>query len=170
MPQLLLIRHAKAEAPTDVASDHERALTLAGRGAATALGAELRDAGLVPDVLLVSSALRTQQTWKLMSSALETSDVRTTEDLYETHVAGVLEILAALEGEPGIVAVVGHEPTMSATAAYLAGSDSDTPSLQRIAQGLPTGTAAVLEFEGAWADLAQRSAVLTGIYATRALY
>lgn len=170
MPKLLLIRHSKAEAPTDATKDHERALTLDGRSAATALGAALKDASVVPDVALVSSSLRTQQTWKLMSAACDTADVRSTEDLYETHVAGVLEVLNALEGEPAIVAVVSHEPTMSATAAHLAGPRSDTKALKRVAQGLPTGTAALLEFDGSWAELGEREATLTHIYSTRALY
>ncbi|WP_061966107.1 SixA phosphatase family protein [Demequina aurantiaca] len=170
MPTLLLVRHAKAEPPSDNLSDHDRSLTLPGRTSATELGEVLREAGLVPDVVLVSSAVRTQQTWKLMSSSLETADVRVEEELYETHVGGVQELLAALEGEPNIVAVIGHEPTMSATAAHFAGPDSDTPSLQRIAQGLPTGNAASLVFEGTWASLDTSDANLNGIYATRALY
>lgn len=170
MPTLLLIRHAKAEPPTDTIGDHERSLTLAGRTSATELGNVLKEAGLVPDVVLVSSSVRTQQTWKLMKPALGTADVRVEEELYETHVGGVHELLTALEGNPGIVAIFGHEPTMSATAAYYAGPESDTPSMQRISQGLPTGNAATLVFDGTWTDLEQHTAVLNGIYATRALY
>lgn len=170
MPTLILIRHAKAEPPSDTTGDFERSLTLPGRTSATELGVVLKDAGLVPDVVLVSAAVRTQQTWKLMRPALETADVRVEEELYETNVAGVHELLAALEGEPGTVAVIGHEPTMSATAAYYAGPESDTPSMQRISQGIPTGNAATLVFEGSWATLDQHTANLNGIYATRALY
>lgn len=170
MPTLILIRHAKAEPPSGTMSDHDRALTLAGRTSAAELGAVLLEAGLAPDVVLVSSAVRTQQTWKLMQGDLAGADVHVEDELYETHVGGVHELLAALEGEPSIVAIIGHEPTMSATAAFYAGPDSDTPSMQRISQGLPTGNAATLTFEGAWADLEQHTATLNGIYATRALY
>jgi len=170
MPTLILIRHAKAEAPSDTTGDRDRPLTLEGRTSATQLGVTLKEAGLIPDVVLVSSALRTQQTWKLMHPALATSDVRFEDELYETNVAGVRELLVALDGEPGIVAVIGHEPTMSATAAHFAGPDSDTPSMQRIAQGLPTGNAVTLTFDGPWSALEQHVANLNGIYATRALF
>ncbi|GMA37384.1 hypothetical protein [Demequina litorisediminis] len=63
--------------------------------------------------------------------------------------------------------MVGHEPTSSAAAAYLAGTGSDTPALKFIAHGLRTATAAVLTFEGSWADLASNSAVLTMVVSGR---
>lgn len=170
MSKLLLIRHAKAEAGADTMSDHDRALTLAGRSAASELAAELSNAGLAPTVVLVSSAVRTQQTWKLMAATLGSADVRVSEDLYETDVDGLLAVVNALEGDAGIVAVVGHEPTMSAAAAFLAGSDSDTASLQRVSHGIPTGNAALLEFTGPWSALGARTATLTGIYSSKALY
>jgi phosphohistidine phosphatase len=170
MPKILLVRHAKAEAPSDTLSDHDRALTLAGRSAASELAVGLAKADLVPTVVLVSSAVRALQTWKLMASALEGAEVRVCEDLYETDVDGLLAEVNAVEGDSGIVAVIGHEPTMSAAAAFLAGSASDTTSLQRVAHGLPTGNAALLEFDGAWSDLGQRGAKLTAIYSSQALY
>lgn len=170
MSKLLLIRHAKAEAPADTLSDHDRALTLAGRAAASELATVLANAGLVPTVVLVSSAVRTQQTWKLMASTLGKADVHVLEDLYETDVEGVLEHVNAVAEDSAVVAVLGHEPTMSATAAHLCGPDSSTTSLQRVAHGLPTGTAALLEFDGAWSSLGQRGAKLTDIYSAQALY
>lgn len=170
MSKLLLIRHAKAEAPADTLSDHDRALTLAGRSAAAELATELANADLKPTVVLVSSAVRAQQTWKLMASTLGSADVRVIEDLYETDVEGLVAQVNAVEGDSGIVAVVGHEPTMSATAAFLAGTDSDTASLQRVAHGIPTGNAALLELEGSWSALGARGAKLTGIYSSKALY
>ncbi|WP_430866903.1 SixA phosphatase family protein [Demequina aurantiaca] len=170
MPTLVLIRHAKAEPPSDTSGDHDRSLTLKGRTSAAELADVLKEAGLVPDVVLVSSALRTQLTWKLMQPTLGTTDVRVEEELYETNVAGIRDLLVALEGEPGVVAIIGHEPTVSATAAHFAGPTSDTGALKRVAHGLPTGNAAVLEFQGPWSELDQHAANLTAIYSTQALY
>ncbi len=166
MPTLILARHAKAEAPAPGLSDSDRALELIGRKASTHLGEVIAAAGITPTHALVSPALRTQQTWKLMSAAFGDCSVETVEDLYETHVQGVLEVLHGLTDADTVV-VVGHEPTSSAVAAHLAGAGSDRGALQRVALGLPTGTAAVLEIDGAWADLGARTGRLTAVLTGR---
>jgi len=167
MTRLVLVRHAKAEAPRPGLDDHDRALTLDGRSSATALGTALADAGVELGRVLVSSAVRTQQTWRLMQSAFPHADAVTEPSLYETHVGGVIDLLRGLDS-PNAIAIVGHEPTVSAAAAWLAGPGSDTKALQRIAHGLPTGTAALMDFEGPLTGLDQHSAVLTAVCATHA--
>lgn len=142
-------------------ADHERALTLAGRNSATQLGHALVAAGITPDVALVSSAVRAQQTWQLMAPAFGEVNVMVSHEIYETDDEGLHELVREAPAGTDTLVVVGHEPTISAAAASLAGHGSDTKSLQRVALGFPTGTAAVLEFEGSWADLGARSAQLT---------
>lgn len=137
-----------------------------GRKASAKLGEEIAAAGLKPEVALVSPAVRTQQTWKLASPALPDTQARTVDSLYETDVEGVLEVIADL-GDVETALVMGHEPTSSATVAFLAGPGSDTDALKRNALGLQTGTAAVLEFDGSWSDLGSRTARLTSIVSGR---
>ena len=62
--RLIVMRHAKAEpfAP----SDHARPLTYRGIASARDVGDHLRDGGLAPDYAIVSSALRTRQTWEAL--------------------------------------------------------------------------------------------------------
>jgi len=162
MTRLVLVRHAKAEAPRPGLDDHDRALTLEGRSSAQALARALADAGVAIDVALVSSAVRTQQTWKLMEPTFPEAELDVVPFLYETHVAGIVALLHGQEVD-GTVAVVGHEPTISAAAAWLAGPGSDTKALQRIAHGLPTGTAALIDFDGPLVGLTQHGAVLTAV-------
>ena len=166
MPTLILARHAKAEAPAPGLQDMDRALALIGRKAATKLGEVIARAGIRPDLALVSSAVRTQQTWKLMAPAFAPAEERFLEDLYETNVAGVLDVLREA-GDADTVVVVGHEPTSSAVAAYLAGSGSDKTALQRVAHGLPTGTAAVLEIDVPWAQVDSRCGRLLHVLSGR---
>jgi len=167
MTRIVLVRHAKAEAPRPGLDDHDRALTLEGRTSAGALGTTLADGGVDISVALVSSGVRALQTWKLIEPHYPNAEVLVQEVLYETNVGGVHAALRALETD-GVVAVVGHEPTISATAAWLAGPGSDTAALRRVSQGLPTGTAALLDFEGSFADLEPHSAVLTAIRSSHA--
>ncbi len=170
MRHIYLVRHAKAEAPGLGKSDHDRALTLAGRSSASQLAAALAERGATIDLALVSSSTRTQQTWKLMAGAFSDSETQVVAALYETHEQGIVAKLAALADRVSSVAVIGHEPTISATASWLAGPGSDTDALKRVSLGMSTGTAAVLEFDGDWADLESRTTRLTGVVASKALF
>ena len=77
-----MVRHAKAE-PFG-ASDHERRLTDRGRAAAREAGEHLRLAGLEPDVVLVSSATRTRETWAELAHALDAEPEVTLDDAWFT--------------------------------------------------------------------------------------
>ena len=68
---LVVIRHAKAEQTG--ANDYERDLTGRGRADATAAGAWLAGAGVVPDQALVSAAPRAAQTWEALASGADWS-------------------------------------------------------------------------------------------------
>ncbi|MFW7414986.1 SixA phosphatase family protein [Demequina sp. SO4-18] len=166
MPTLIIARHAKAEAPAPGLQDMDRTLALIGRKASTKLGEEIAAAGLKPELALVSPATRTQQTWKLMSASLEGCESRAVDDLYDTDTEGLVGVVNSIEGVDTAI-LVGHEPTSSAACAFLAGHGSDTGALKRIAHGLPTGTAAVLEFDGSWAELGSRQARLTVVLSGR---
>ena len=167
MTRLVLVRHAKAEAPQPGLDDHDRALTLEGRTSAQALAEALTDAGVEISLALVSSANRTKQTWKLMAPAFPDAESVTVPELYETHVGGLANVLRGIDHD-GTIAVIGHEPTISASAAWFAAPGSETKALQRIAHGLPTGTAALLDYDGLLSELGQRTAVLTAICSSHA--
>lgn len=154
--RLVLVRHAKAD-PADRGGpgDHGRALTDRGRRQAAATGALLDAAGLgAVDLVLVSSAVRAQQTWAGMASVLRAGAVAVEDGLYETSPQALVHRLAAAGDDVAALVVVGHEPVVGATAAALAGEGSDGAALARVRAGAATGSASVLELDGAWGDLA----------------
>ena len=164
--RLVLLRHAKAEPGKGVIPDDRRPLALNGRKQASRIGMALTAAGLRPQVALVSSALRTRQTWDLASSHLDGSadaalDVR--DELYEASVRDVLGLLREVEASARTVLVVGHEPTMAATAAYLAGDGSDAAAVAQVRVGVPTATYAVLESAEPWAEWGRDGARLVHV-------
>ena len=69
MRQLLLLRHAKSSWDDPRLSDHARPLNARGRRAAMGMGLAMRELGLAPDIVLVSSARRTLQTLEAISDA-----------------------------------------------------------------------------------------------------
>ena len=164
--QLVLLRHAKAEA-AGALDDAMRPLALPGRKQAAEVGAGLKAAGVRPDLVLVSSSVRTRQTWDLVRAGLDVpADVaRVSEAVYDAGVRSLLALLREVEEQAGTVLVVGHEPTVSQLAAALAGPGSDDAAVARVRVGVPTAAYSVLEITTPWADLVPDGARLTSVVA-----
>jgi phosphohistidine phosphatase len=120
MKILLLLRHAKAiREPVD--DDAARPLAPEGEDAAARVGRFLAAAGVVPDALLASPALRARDTLERVAAAAGWEGPRQERPLYETTPAGVLACLRELPGSVDVAVAVGHEPTWSDTASRLIG-------------------------------------------------
>ena len=158
MRRLLLLRHAKSSWSDAGVRDHDRPLNARGRAAAPRVGSHLRDAGLVPDLVLCSSARRTCET--VAGLALpDTVAVEVTRDLYLADPDAVLDLVAAVDDAVATLMVVGHNPTMHEVAFALAG-DGDAETRARLAAKYPTGALAVLTIAGPWAAIAPGAAAL----------
>jgi phosphohistidine phosphatase len=148
MHQLILLRHAKAVRGTAELPDHDRALTPEGRRTAAAMGAAMRGLGLMPDVILVSSALRTQETLDALEPwELDRPNIETIPGLYMASHLQIRDMLRELPETMRCVLVIGHNPGIHELAQLLAGksgSQSAKPELARLAQDYPT--AALTEF------------------------
>lgn len=145
--RLLLLRHAKAE-PAHGVADEQRPLTLEGRQRASAVGPALVEAGLVPEVVLCSPAVRTRQTWELVRAGLSAQPrVEHRDSLYGGSPGALLDEVRAVSDDVETVLVVGHEPIMSRTAAVLAGPGSDETAVARVRTGVPTASWSVLEWD-----------------------
>lgn len=143
--------------------DHARRLTDRGLADAAVLAEALARTGIEVDVAYVSDAPRARQTWDAIARGADVPDVRVLPELYR---AGIGEDMALLRGTPPgatTVAVVGHNPTVSGLAAHLAGAGSRREAVDDLSFGLSTGTAAVLEYDGEWADLGEGTARLRAV-------
>jgi len=163
MHQLILLRHAKAARETNGVSDHDRPLTADGRRAAGAVGQAMRRAGLSPDVVLVSSALRTQQTLQALEDANVWDERPNIDTLPVLYMAAPNQIRDALRDLPETVRsalVVGHNPGLHEIAVDLAGPASVKPELSRLAEGFPTAALAEFLVTTAWHKLSPGAAAL----------
>ncbi|QFT64603.1 histidine phosphatase family protein [Roseivivax sp. THAF30] len=144
MRRLILMRHAKSDWHQGL-EDHERPLNKRGRASCTALAAWLRETGLTPDAALLSSSMRTVETFGRLDLDCE---VRTTRALY---LAEPDEIVAELREETAeTVLLIGHNPGIGITAGDLV---AEAPSHSRFAD-YPTGATLVAEFDiDAWSEL-----------------
>jgi phosphohistidine phosphatase len=163
MHQLILLRHAKAARETAETSDHDRPLTAEGRRAAGAVGQAMRKAGLSPDVVLVSSALRTQETLDALETAAvweERPNIDTLPGLYMATHTQIRDYLRDLPETVRSALVVGHNPGIQELAQILAGPATGRPELARLADGYPPAALSEFLVTTPWRKLGQGTAAL----------
>lgn len=116
--QLVLLRHAKSSWADEDLADRDRPLNARGRGAASLVGAYLREAGWHPDLVLCSSARRTCQTLELLGVAAGT-DVVIEDRLYGAASGELLGRLHMVPAAVMSVLLIGHNPGVEELAAVL---------------------------------------------------
>lgn len=150
MTRLVLIRHAKTEhvGPAGM-GDHGRRLLPRGEADGLAAGQWLVEQGLIPDLVLCSSAVRAAQTWDAMiAGAGELSDVEVWREpgIYEASPEALLQVLSEVPDGALTVAMVGHAPGIPALVADLVDPEqADEEILDAFNAGYPTMAIAVLE-------------------------
>ncbi|MEV4507705.1 histidine phosphatase family protein [Dactylosporangium sp. NPDC049525] len=140
---LILLRHAKSVDPDPYPTDLERPLSPRGRRDAAAAGEWLREQGLLPDLVLCSTAVRTRET--LEGLAL-TAPVVFEHRLYLGPADDTLDLLRNGAPDVSTLLVIGHNPTLSMLSDLL-----DADALPD--EGLATSGIAVHTVPGAWRDL-----------------
>jgi len=108
MRQLILLRHAKAAADSDTGEDFDRPLAARGREDAPVVAQALAAEGADPQVVLVSDARRTWETWELVKAAFPKAEVRFLKSLYLCP-AETLVIEADKAGAERVM-IVAHNP------------------------------------------------------------
>ena len=165
--RLVVMRHAKAESWGE--SDQGRTLEPRGHGDAAAAGRWLAELGFVPDHVLVSTAVRTRETWEAVAPAagweLE-PDFDT--GLYAAGPEAALDLIREVPPEATSVLVIGHNPTIAYLAQLLDDGAGDSEAAERMATGFPTSALAVLAVDGPWAELELAGASLVGFHVGRA--
>lgn len=126
--EVLLLRHAEAgEAdPQRWPDDSDRPITAEGREKQAAMARSLRKAGLGFDHLVTSPLLRARETADVVAEVFEYRDEPVVSDALKPGAAAeaMIHLLAKFPPDSR-VALVGHEPHLSRTAAALIGRSGD---------------------------------------------
>jgi phosphohistidine phosphatase len=168
MRRLILMRHAKAHRD-DPAGDRARALTELGRADARRAGAWLAQEALEPDLALVSDARRTRETMeRIMPALARPPHLRIDPKLYLAEPPALLRAIRAAPAEARTVLLVAHNPGVGELALALTGA-GDAQNAARLAHSFPTGSMAVLTFDGEWARTRELGARLERFVTARDL-
>jgi phosphohistidine phosphatase len=150
MKRLTLVRHANAEWKDASIPDFDRPLNKRGIGEAEAIGKLLMEHVLVPDLILASTARRTQQTSEIIARmlGLPARRVKSAEPLYLARAEVILSLAQATGPKVEHLAIVGHNPGISELARLIGPADATLADLS-------TGCACTLTFTvPSWAELA----------------
>ncbi len=153
MKTLLVMRHAKSDWGRGGSSDHDRPLAARGIKAARRMGRFLSESGIVPDLIVSSTAARALQTAELASEAGDWScAIATSADFYGGDVERVVEAVLAVDPEIDRLLITGHEPTWSSLVSWLMGGGCVR---------MPTAAVARLDLPvGGWAQIGAGSCEL----------
>jgi phosphohistidine phosphatase len=115
----------------------------------------------VPDLVLVSTAVRARQTWDIVCGGMKAAPQPLVADLPQLYGAGpsqLLQIIHAVDTEdPRRLLVVGHNPGLHELALALIGS-GDAAGRKAIAENLPTSGMTVIDFATEdWSNVSFRS-------------
>ena len=157
------MRHAKAQ--SFGSDDHDRELTDRGRRDAAEAGAWASSQDLLPDHVLVSSAARTQETWREFAQAASCEVTPEISDaLYAAGPESALEVLRAAPVEVRTLMFIGHNPTAGYLAQLLDDGDGDQVAFAQLSGGFPTAALAVLGHSTTWPDLGAARARLQAFH------
>lgn len=153
MHQLFLLRHAKAEPEARGVLDHDRALTARGRQEASKIAQAMRNAGLTPEVVLVSTATRTKQTLAELENAPVWDEWPNIDELPQLYMATLPQLLGTVRDLPETVRsalIIGHNPGLHELALRLAGGAKADAQGAQLAEGYPTATLSEFLITGRW--------------------
>lgn len=110
MDRLILFRHGKAENESESGDDFDRRLAPRGVRESAEMGETLARLGMSPDLALVSTAARAQETWAAAEPAFRGTALRLEPELYNAD-SGAVRQAAELAGRNvKTLMVVGHNP------------------------------------------------------------
>lgn len=124
----------------------------------------MRSKGLVPQIVLVSTARRTMETLERLQPWDEPPAVDANDALYLAPASRMLELLRDLKETIRTVLLIGHNPGLQELAMWLAGPHAKSGGRKRVrqlARSYPTGTLAEFTLDCPWSEISKGSGKLT---------
>jgi phosphohistidine phosphatase len=149
---ILMLRHGKSDWHAAFSSDHERPLAPRGRRASRLMGRWIQRAGLTPDLVLTSDAVRARTTVEIAAeSGAWNSPIRLEPGFYGGSADTLIAALRGLDESTRKVLLAGHYPTWPRAVARLTGGGQAR---------FPTAALAAISYAGAWRNLTAGSCEL----------
>lgn len=152
MKKLYIIRHAKSSWSDAALNDFERPLNKRGKANAPIMGKRLKKKGIMPDIIISSTAKRAKSTAEMIVKEIGyEKKVLFNENIYEASVDEFRKILTALDDKQSTVFLVGHNPELNMLVDYYV----------KFYENIPTCGVVEIEFDcERWAEIEPKNAKL----------
>lgn len=120
MKQVILMRHAKSDWNNRALTDHQRPLNGRGKRDAPVLGTEIVKYGIIPEVILVSDAQRTKETWELLHKNFPNAKTVFLSELYHASANTLVNTIKTTDNLVDTLMIIAHNPGMTNVFSYLA--------------------------------------------------
>jgi len=164
---IYLARHAKSAWDTDASTDFDRPLSHRGERNAKLMANTLKKRGWIPDRIISSPSMRTQQTCQFYCDGFGFSDeeikdkVVWNKDVYAAYMVTLLQCITSLPESLGSVMLIGHNPSMEDLLDHLCGDTSAYK--QNNGKLFTTGNVAKLTIDILWKDIVMSEVTLDEI-------
>ena len=131
MARITLIRHGKTEIHTIDREDFDRSLTLRGQQNSSTVGLFLRQHKMLPQVVLVSPAARTRETYEHMKVYFpDEIIVKFCDQLYEASANTLFQTIVENCSDVSNVAIIGHNPSLVVLLNHMVGDSCSEQNLR----------------------------------------
>ena len=155
MKHVFFLRHGKSGWENPDLNDFQRPLTERGRHDVPIIGQYMAEKGYIPDKVMCSTAVRTQETWELLEPTLpdQERELRYSNRLYLAVPEQVINQVLATDDSCNDLLVIGHNPGMQQASMDFSNSRSNS-HFRRIEDVFPSAGLAVLRFDRqSWSDI-----------------
>ncbi len=169
MKTLYLLRHAKSDWGDSSLKDFDRPLDDRGWSAAKAMGREMRERDMAPDLVLVSPAARTKETLARAEEGFG-EKFKAMEDraIYLAETETLVDLIRGAPSSAARLLIVGHNPGMHELVIAL--SNGPAELREEAAHKFPTAALAEISFDvDDWKDVAPGSGRLRSFLKPRDL-
>jgi phosphohistidine phosphatase len=148
---LILQRHAKSDWPVGVA-DLERPLSTRGVRDAPAAARWVEDNCPPVDLIIVSPAQRTRQTYDLIVAEWGRESMTIVDPrVYEARVSDLIDVVHDISDDIGTAMIIGHNPGLEMLAAEWP-QTADRSASDQLATKFSTSAIATISMSGSWTD------------------
>lgn len=168
MSELMLVRHAKSDWHTHK-TDFERPLNKRGSNEALRMGEFLVQQDLVPDLMVVSAAVRARETAKQfqVSMSIPEKKIIFDKELYLADLDTLLEIIGLYAKDGKRLLVLAHNPGMDELVSYLSEQE---PPLTTNGKLMVTCAVARLQFKSVEEVTSMGKGALKALYRPREIF
>lgn len=130
MKKIILVRHAKSAWDNPLLNDHDRPLADRGIADAPKMAKRLKKRGVIPDLLISSTALRAAETAKITAKALDfpLEKIIWEKLLFHGSPHQILKIIRMQSDSINTLLIFGHNPGFNDLITYLGGDLENLPT------------------------------------------